>query len=52
MINKHIFCARKGGATMETKFYPLSTSGILAKQIERASIKLTARAVKRGKKAP
>jgi len=47
MINKNIFCARNGGATIKGKFYPLRTSDILNRQIERDANKLAWREKKR-----
>jgi len=42
-MNKQIFCSRKGGATMETKFYPLRTSDILTTQIGHKVMKVETR---------
>lgn len=47
MINKNVFCARKGGATINGKFYPLQTSDILSRQIERDAKKMACRDLKR-----
>ena len=38
------FCSRKGGATIKGQYFPLRTSDILAREIERKSDKIAKRA--------
>lgn len=40
---KGIFCSRKGGATIRGQYFPLRTSDILAREIERKADKIAAR---------
>lgn len=47
MTNKNIFCGRKGGAHINNKFYPIRTSDILAKELERRNNKMETRIEKR-----
>jgi hypothetical protein len=37
------FCSRKGGAVIKDKFYPIRTSDILARQLERQNNKMSKR---------
>ncbi len=47
-MNKHIFCSRKGGATIQGKFCPAPrVSEIMARQIERQANKMAFREEKR-----
>lgn len=51
-MNRQLFCSRKGGATINDKFYPAPrTSAILAAELERQAKKMEARARRRAIKA-
>jgi len=45
-MNRQIFGSRKGGATINGKFYPLTATGILSRDIERKLKKKEARILK------
>ena len=46
-MNTNIFCSRKGGATVNGKFFPQRASSILADQVERYAKKMELRRKKR-----
>ena len=43
----NVFCARKGGATIKGRYFPLRASDIMAHELERQAMKMERRAAKR-----